>query len=444
MRLIALTRNPHRPPRALVPGALATAALLAAPTLALAGEPEGMDSGDTAWILVSCALVMLMMPGLALFYGGLVRKKNVLSTMMHSFVVLGLITIQWIVVGYSIAFGTGVGVGDMTFFGNPMDKFMLSGVTDQSMSGSIPEYVFIAFQMMFAIITPALISGAYAERFKFSSYVLFTLLWATFIYDPLCHMVWGGGWMGARGALDFAGGTVVHISSGVSALVVAYVLGARKGFPQQAMFPHNLTMTLLGAGMLWFGWFGFNAGSALTSGTSAGNAFLVTQIAAGAGALGWLIMEQVKHGKPSALGMASGLVAGLVAITPAAGFVGPQWAIVVGLGAGVLCFYAVEAKTKLGYDDSLDAFGVHGIGGTWGALATGLFATVGATGLVMGDVGQFVEQIIGVVFTWVYAGVGTFVLLKIVGAVTGGIRVSDEDEERGCDETLHGERGYVT
>lgn len=404
-------------------------------------EVAAPNSGDTAWMLISSALVMLMLPGLALFYGGMVRSKNVLSSIMHSMVALGVITLQWVVLGYTLAFGP-----DISGVLGGLDHLFLKGITYESLSGKepnqIPLYVFIMFQGMFAIITPALISGAIAERIKFSTYVVFIILWATVVYDPLCHWVWGGGWLGQRGALDFAGGTVVHISSGASALIFALVLGKRRGYPSGELLPHNLTMTVLGAGLLWFGWFGFNAGSALTSGASAGLAFTVTHIASAAGMIGWLLAERFHTGKASVLGGASGIVAGLVAITPAAGFVEPMWSIVIGLGAGVFCYFGVQLKHRFGYDDSLDVFGVHGVGGSWGALATGLFATVGATGLLTaGNMKQFVEQAIGVVASMGYAMVMTFVLLKILDA-TMGLRVTIESEERGLDQTEHGETGY--
>ncbi len=403
-----------------------------------AGAADGLDTGDTAWVLVSSALVMLMLPGLALFYGGLVRKKNVLSTMMHSFVALGIITVQWVAIGYSLAFGPDIG----SFVGGLKHAF-LAGISVEDLSGTIPAYVFIMFQGMFAIITPALISGALAERIKFSAYVVFIFLWATIVYDPICHWVWGdNGWLKNLGALDFAGGTVVHISSGVSALAAVIILGKRSGFPSGEMIPHNLTMALLGAGLLWFGWFGFNAGSALAAGTSAGLAFTVTHIASACGALGWLLAEKLHAGRPSALGAASGIVAGLVAITPAAGFVEPVWAMVIGLLAGMICYAAVVMKFKFGYDDSLDAFGVHGVGGTWGALATGLFATVGGTGLITGgNAGQFGVQLFSVVATAAYAFILTILLIKIIDAVIG-FRVTEPEETVGIDQTIHGEAGY--
>ena len=408
-------------------------------------EPPAANPGDTAWMLMSSALVMLMLPGLALFYAGMVRGKNVLSSLMHSMVALGVMTLQWVIIGYTLAFGPDIGgvIGGL-------DHLFLRGMNYETLTGDAPHqyplYVFVMFQGMFAIITPALISGAIAERIRFSAYVLFILIWGTVIYAPLCHWVWGGGWLGERGALDFAGGTVVHISSGSSALVLCYLLGKRRGYPSGEMLPHNLGMTVLGAGLLWFGWFGFNAGSALASDANAGLAFTVTHIASAAGMCGWLIAERVHTGKASVLGGASGIVAGLVAITPAAGFVEPMWAIVIGVGAGVFCYLGVQLKHSFGYDDSLDVFGVHCIGGIWGALATGLFSTVGADDspvglLTSGQPGQFIEQIIGVVATLAFAMIGTLIIAKVIDA-TIGLRVSDESEEFGLDQTEHGETGY--
>jgi len=397
---------------------------------------EGLDSGDTAWMLVSSALVLLMLPGLALFYGGMVRSKNVLSTSMHTFAAMAIIGVQWIVIGYSLAFG-----GAGSFIGS-LDHLFLSGITPDSLTGTIPTYVFVMFQGMFAIITPALISGAVAERMKFSTYCVFILLWATLVYDPLCHWVWGeGGWLAADGALDFAGGTVVHLSSGISALVIALILGKRIGYPQERMTPHNLPMTLLGAGLLWVGWFGFNAGSALGSGESAALAFTTTQAAAAAGALSWLLIEWIHAGKPSALGAASGIIAGLVVITPAAGFVTPGWALLMGLSAGLVCYGGVMMKHRFGYDDSLDAFGIHGLGGAWGAIATGIFATVGATGLIGGNLHQLWVQLVGVVAAGAYAVVVTLVLLFVLGK-TMGLRVEKDDERMGLDQSSHSETGY--
>jgi Amt family ammonium transporter len=399
---------------------------------------DALNQADTAWLMVSCALVMLMTPGLALFYGGMVGSKNVLSSFMHSFIALGIITLQWVVIGYSLSFGSDVGGG---FIGG-FEYAFLNGVGLEPQEGStIPHILFMAFQMMFAIITPALISGAIAERMKFSAYFLFIILWATLVYDPICHWVWGpDGWLGARGALDFAGGTVVHLSSGAAALVCAIVLG-RRGRPGP---PHNLTLTLLGAGMLWFGWFGFNAGSALASNENAALALVNTHLAAGAAALAWAIVEWIRQGKPTALGVASGLVAGLVVITPAAGFVGPTSAVIMGLLVGPVCYGAVMLKGKLGYDDALDAFGIHGVGGALGAILTGVFAAEvwgGTNGLIDGNSELLVENIIGVLAAAAYSGVVTLVILKIIDA-TVGLRVSNDEENEGLDTNLHGEEGY--
>ncbi|UCF47850.1 MAG: ammonium transporter [Myxococcales bacterium] len=399
---------------------------------------DAINQADTAWLMVSCALVMLMTPGLALFYGGMVNSKNVLSSFMHSFIALGIITLQWVVIGYSLSFGSDAGAG---FIGG-LEYAFLNGVGLEPQEGStIPHILFMAFQMMFAIITPALISGAIAERMKFSAYFLFIILWATFVYDPICHWVWGpDGWLGARGALDFAGGTVVHLSSGAAALVCALVIG-RRGRPGP---PHNLTLTLLGAGMLWFGWFGFNAGSALASNDNAALALVNTHLAAGAAAFAWAIVEWIKQGKPTALGVASGLVAGLVCITPAAGFVSPTSAVVMGLVAGPICYGAVMMKGKLGYDDALDAFGIHGVGGALGAILTGVFASAvwgGTDGLVGGNGELFVENLIGVLAAAAYSILVTFVILKIIDA-TVGLRVSNDEESEGLDTNLHGEEGY--
>jgi Amt family ammonium transporter len=399
---------------------------------------DALNQADTAWLMVSCALVMLMTPGLALFYGGMVGSKNVLSSFMHSFIALGIITLQWVVIGYSLSFGSDVGGG---FIGG-FEYAFLNGVGLEPQEGStIPHILFMAFQMMFAIITPALISGAIAERMKFSAYFLFIILWATLVYDPICHWVWGpDGWLGARGALDFAGGTVVHLSSGAAALVCAIVLG-RRGRPGP---PHNLTLTLLGAGMLWFGWFGFNAGSALASNENAALALVNTHLAAGAAALAWAIVEWIRLGKPTALGVASGLVAGLVVITPAAGFVGPTSAVIMGLLVGPVCYGAVMLKGKLGYDDALDAFGIHGVGGALGAILTGVFAAEvwgGTNGLIDGNSELLVENGVGVLAAAAYSVVVTFVILKIIDA-TVGLRVSNDEENEGLDTNLHGEEGY--
>jgi Amt family ammonium transporter len=413
------------------------------PDLAQAQDASKISAGDTAWVLVSSVLVLLMVvPGLALFYGGLVRRKNVLGTLMHSFILLAMISVQWVLWGYSLAFGPDIGglVGSLHLFG-------LAGVSGEPgpYSDTIPHLAFMTFQGMFAAITPALITGAFAERMKFKTFLVFGLLWATFIYDPLAHWVWGkGGWIGSMGALDFAGGTVVHISSGVSALVCAIMVGKRRGFPTEYMAPHNLPFTVTGAALLWVGWFGFNAGSALAANALAANAFVTTNTAAAAAALSWMFVEWKHSGKPTMLGVATGAVAGLVAITPGAGFVGPVSSIIIGAVAGIVCFYAVVMKSRFGYDDSLDVVGVHGVGGTWGALATGLFASAainGTDGLFFGNPAQLGPQIIGVVATWIYAAVGTWIILKILD-VTMGLRVADEDEQMGLDLSQHNETGY--
>ena len=410
-----------------------------------ASSPPKVDTGDTAWILISSALVMLMTPGLALFYGGMVRSKNVLGTIMQSFTALGIITIQWVLYGYSLAFGPDIGhiIGSLKWVGlrgvglDPFPEY----------SATIPHQAFMIFQMMFAIITPALITGAFAERFKFKTYLLFIILWATFVYDPLAHWVWGmGGWIKNLGALDFAGGLVVHISSGIAALAAALVVGKRKGYGDEPMPPHNLTMTLLGAALLWFGWFGFNGGSAVASGSLATSAFVVTHISTASAALSWMIVEWAYRGNPTVLGAASGAVAGLVAITPASGFVGPVSAIVIGLAAGGICYFAINFKNKLGYDDSLDVVGVHGVGGTWGALATGLFASkainsAGNNGLFFGNPSLLGVQALSVASAWVYSFVMTLTILKILDW-TMGLRVSEENEINGLDLSQHGEAGY--
>jgi Amt family ammonium transporter len=404
------------------------------PSLCLAVETA--DSGDTAWMLISTALVLVMLPGLALFYAGMVRSKNVLSTTMHTFAAMAIIGVQWVVIGYTLSFG-----GAGPFIGS-LKHLFLGGIGPESLTGTIPTYVFVMFQGMFAIITPALISGAIAERMKFSTYCVFILSWSLLVYDPLAHWVWGeGGWLLEMGALDFAGGTVVHLSSGISALVLCLFLGKRKGFPHERMAPHNLPMTLLGAGLLWFGWFGFNAGSALSAGGGAALAFTTTQTAAAAAALSWMLLEWILAGKPSALGVASGIVAGLVTITPAAGFVTPGWAIVMGLLGGAVCYGGVMLKHKLGYDDSLDVLGIHGIGGAFGALATGVFATVGATSVLTGDFHQLWVQFVGIAAAASYAVAITTILLLILKA-TMGLRVSHEDEITGLDQTAHSETGY--
>ncbi|MFP3983493.1 MAG: ammonium transporter [Desulfurivibrionaceae bacterium] len=402
-----------------------------------------MNTGDTAFMLIATALVMLMTPGLALFYGGLVRSKNVLATIMQSFFCLGIISIIWVAYGYSLAFGPDVGgfIGSLDWAG-----LRGVGLTPGPYSDTIPDLLFVAFQMMFAIITPALITGAYAERMKFSAFILFTIFWSTLVYMPICHWVWGGGWIGGHGALDFAGGTVIHINSGAAALVAAIVIGKRKGWGRESFHPHNLTMTILGAALLWFGWFGFNAGSALAADSTATLAFFNTQVATGAAALSWVFAEWRLQGKPTTLGAASGAVAGLVAITPAAGFVSPISAIIIGLGAGVICYLAVLAKSRFGYDDALDVVAIHGIGGLWGALATGLFASVawnagGADGLFLGNPKLFAVQAYGAFATIAYSMILTYIILKIVNALIG-LRVEEEVEVQGLDLNEHSETGY--
>jgi len=405
-----------------------------------------VDKGDNAWMLTSTALVLMMtIPGLFLFYGGLVRGKNVLGTIMQSFIIVAVISIQWVLWGYTLAFGPDVGgiVGNLDWFG-------LNGVGTEpnpDYAATIPHMTFMVYQMMFAVITPALITGAFAERVKFSSFLVFILLWATFIYDPLAHWVWGiKGWMREMGALDFAGGTVVHISSGASALVAALMFGRRIGYGQESMAPHNLPFSVMGAALLWVGWFGFNAGSALAADGLATSAFVATHIATAAATLSWVATDWIFRGKPTVLGAASGAVAGLVAITPGSGFVGPISAIWIGIGGGALCSIACSLKPKFGYDDSLDVVGVHGVGGTWGALATGLFASkavnaAGNNGLFFGNAGQLWLQIVSVVATWLLAVVGTYILLSIVKAIMG-LRVADDEERMGLDLSQHNERAY--
>ena len=409
---------------------------------AFADEAE-LSAGDTAWMLTATALVLFMtIPGLSLFYAGMVRAKNVLSVLMQCFTITALMTILWALYGYSIAFG-----GEGVYWGG-LDKLFLRGVTVDSLSGSIPETVFMTFQMTFAIITPALIVGAFAERMKFSAMLWFMGLWLTLVYAPITHWVWGdGGWLGNMGILDFAGGTVVHINAGIAGLVAALVLGKRKGYPTSPMPPHNLGYTMIGAAMLWVGWFGFNAGSELAADGTAGMAMAVTQIATAAAALGWMFCEWLSHGKPSALGIASGAVGGLVAITPASGFVGPMGALAIGMAAGVGCFLAATTlKRKIGYDDSLDVFGVHAVGGIIGALLTGVFAAeaLGGAGFGSGisSIGEQVQtQAIGIIVTVVYTGVVSFILLKVIDGVMG-LRVNEEQEAEGLDVALHDERGY--
>lgn len=410
--------------------------------LAFAQEEQPvLNSGDTAWMLMSTALVLFMtIPGLSLFYAGMVRSKNALSVMMQCFVLTCVITLVWTIYGYSLAFGEG---GDLI---GDLNKTFMAGVAVDTLKGTIPETVFSTFQLTFAIITPALIVGAFAERMKFSSMLWFMALWVTFVYAPVCHWVWGGGWLGDRGVMDFAGGTVVHINAGVAGLACALVLGKRRGYPGTAMPPHSMVLTLVGAGMLWVGWFGFNAGSELAADGKAGMALAVTQIATATAALAWMFVEWKIHGKPSALGIASGAVAGLVAITPASGYVGPIGALCIGAASGVGCYsVAVHVKKALGFDDSLDAFGVHGIGGIIGALLTGVFADAAfggsglAEGVTIGD--QVINQSIGVIVTIVYDFVVSFIILKLVDIVIG-LRVTGEEESEGLDIALHDERGY--
>lgn len=421
-------------------------AQVAASAVAGTAPAPKVDTGDTAWVLISSALVMLMTPGLALFYGGMVRRKNVLGTIMQSFIALGVITIIWVLYGYSLSFGPDVGhvIGNLDWIG-------LKGVgldPNPDYAATIPHQALMIFQMMFAVITPALITGAIAERFKFSTYLVFLVLWATFVYFPLAHWVWGvGGWIRNLGALDFAGGLVVHISSGVSALAAAIFVGKRKGYGKEPMMPHNITMTLLGAALLWFDWFGFNGGSAVASGSLATSAFVVTHIATAAAALSWMFAEWKHRGKPTALGAASGAVAGLVAITPASGFVGPMSSIIIGLAGGIICYFAINLKSKFGYDDSLDVVGVHGVGGTWGAIATGLFASkainsAGNDGLFFGNPSLLMNQLISIGAAWIYSFLMTLIILKLLDA-TMGLRVGDQSEFVGLDHAQHGESGYT-
>jgi Amt family ammonium transporter len=421
-------------------------ALLAA-TFSTQVFADELNAANTSWILTSTALVLFMtIPGLSLFYGGLVRSKNVLSVLMQCFAITCLASIIWFAFGYSLAFGDG---GSMNAWIGNLDNLLMGNIKEESMAGDIPESVFALFQMTFAVITPALIVGAFAERMRFSAMLLFSALWLIAVYSPITHWVWGGGWLGEMGLLDFAGGTVVHITAGVGALVAALVLGNRKGFPQQAMPPHNLTMTVTGAGMLWVGWFGFNGGSALAANGDAGMAMLVTHISAAAGSLAWMTMEWVKHGKPSVLGIVTGMVAGLGTITPASGFVGPGGALLIGLSAGVICYYATQAiKQRWKIDDSLDVFPVHGVGGILGTLLAGVFAS-DALGVFSGQgynegmnmASQVQVQIVGIVATFAYTAIVTFVLLKLVDAMLG-LRIDEDDETMGLDLAEHDERGY--
>ena len=404
-----------------------------------------IDTGDTAWVLISAALVFIMTPGLAFFYGGMVRSKNVLTTIMQSFFIVAMISVEWVILGYAMTFGT-----DINGFIGSLDKIGLAGVGLNVLeNGTIPELAFVAFQCMFAVITPALITGAFAERMKFRAFTLFILLWAIFIYNPMAHWVWGGGFLSQLGALDFAGGLVIHILSGVSGLTICILLGKRRGYGQFAMLPHNLPMTVLGAALLWFGWFGFNAGSALGANGLAANAFVTTQAAAAAATVSWVLVEWYRNGKPTILGAASGCIAGLVAITPAAGFVKPMPALAIGLIGGIVCYFAVAVlKEKLGYDDSLDAFGVHGIGGTWGSIATGLWATTevnpaGADGLFYGETHLLFAQVVSVIVAYALAIVGTYILFQIVSHFMK-VRADETEEIAGLDVVEHGERGYAS
>lgn len=420
--------------------------LLAWPSKAMAAAAPVIDTGDTSFIILCTALVMIMTPGLALFYGGMVRKKNVLSIYFQCLAAMALVSVQWVLLGYTLGFGPDINhfIGSLSWLG-------LNGVSilpNETYSATIPHQLFVVFQLMFAMITVALITGAFAERMKFSMFIAFVLLWTTLVYDPLAHWVWGqGGWLREMGALDFAGGTVVHISSGISGLVAALYLGRRSSQGQESMVPHNLPMTILGAGLLWFGWFGFNAGSALAANGLAVSAFLVTNTCAAAGAISWAAAEWLDHGKPTALGAASGVIAGLVVITPAAGFVGPLSAILMGLLVGPLCYWAVsKLKARFGYDDALDAFGIHGVGGIFGALATGVFATTsvnpaGVNGLLFGNPQQLLIQAIAVLATCIFAGGMTFLILKGL-SLFGSLRVTEEEEEAGLDISLHGEDAY--
>ncbi len=409
---------------------------------AFAGE-NAIDTGDTAWIIVATALVMMMTPaGLALFYGGMSRSKNLLNTFAMTFIAYCLVSVIWVGWGYTLAFGT-----DFNYMIGNLEKLFLNGVSIHSVSGTIPEYLFIVFQMTFACITVALILGAVVDRMKFSSWIVFTILWVTFIYTPVCHWAWGGGILDKIGALDFAGGNVVHINAGVAGLVLCLVLGKRHGYGREAMFPSSVTLTALGAGLLWFGWFGFNAGSALAADGIAASAFLVTNTSAAMGGIAWMMGEWLHSKKPTLLGIASGAVAGLVGITPAAGFVTMPASIIIGLVAGLIGFFSVSVlKHRMGYDDSLDAFGVHGLCGIWGAMATGLFAspevTSGVSGLFYGNPKQVGIQALSIVITAGFSGIGTLIVIYVTKLITGGIRVEKDDEVLGLDTALHGERAF--
>ena len=420
-----------------------TALLTLTPFSYALAEEATLNSGDTAWIIVSTALVMMMTPaGLALFYGGMSRYKNLLNTYAMTLVAYCLASVIWMLWGYSLAFGTSIG----GFVGG-FNHLFHAGIDVNSLSGTIPTFVFSLFQMTFACITVALVLGSVVDRMKFSAWIVFTILWVTFVYCPVAHWAWGGGWMGAMGALDFAGGTVVHINAGIAGLVLSLMLGKRLGYGKESMFPSSIALTALGAALLWFGWFGFNAGSELAADGVAASAFLVTNTSAAVGALAWMFTEWAVDKKPTVLGMASGVVAGLVGITPAAGFVSLPGALVIGLVAGLLGFFSVAVlKQKLGYDDSLDAFGVHGMCGIWGALATGLFATPavteGAAGLFYGNPGQVWTQFVSIVGTAVFSAVATFIVVLVTRVVTGGLRVEEDDEVKGLDSAVHGERAF--
>jgi Amt family ammonium transporter len=422
------------------------AAMLLIPLNAFAETASRIDAGDTAFVLLSAALVMLMTPGLAMFYGGMVRRKNVLGTIMQSFVAIAVVSLQWILFGYSLSFGPDISgvIGSLDWMG-------LKGVSivpNPDYAATVPHIAFMIYQAMFAVITPALITGAFAERMKFSAFLLFTVLWSAIVYNPVAHWIWGnGGWLKNMGVLDFAGGIVVHITSGISALAAAIIIGKRKGYMHEAIYPHNLPMTVLGAGLLWFGWFGFNAGSALSSGALSAMTFVVTHISAVAATLIWVIIEWLHRGKPTMFGAATGAIAGLATITPASGFVGPMSALLIGLAAGVVCYISLNMKNRLGYDDSLDAFGVHGIGGILGTLAAGLLAQkainpAGADGLFFGNPKLFITQLIAVAITIAYSFIVTAVILKVLDR-TVGLRVDDESEVVGLDISQHGESGYT-
>jgi Amt family ammonium transporter len=422
------------------------AAMLLIPFNVYAQTEGKIDAGDTAFVLLSAALVMLMTPGLAMFYGGMVRRKNVLGTIMQSFVAIAVVSVQWILFGYSLSFGPDVSgiIGSLDWLG-------LRGVgvePNPDYAATVPHIAFMIYQAMFAVITPALITGAFAERMKFSAFLLFTLLWSTVVYNPVAHWIWGnGGWLRNMGVLDFAGGIVVHITSGISALAAAIIIGKRKGYMHEAIYPHNLPMTVLGAGLLWFGWFGFNAGSALSSGALSAMTFVVTHTSAVAATLTWVLIEWLHRGKPTMFGAATGAIAGLATITPASGFVGPMSALLIGLAAGIVCYISLNIKNRLGYDDSLDAFGVHGIGGILGTLAAGLFAQkainpAGADGLFFGNPKLFITQLIAVAITIAYSFIVTAIILKVLDK-TVGLRVDDESEVVGLDISQHGESGYT-